>query len=124
LETTYIHRQDHQKILEDLNFTCEMQKRIYSEKIKYYHTLLEEVNEREHVSYVSNFDNTILNFTNSSIQDKSVFLVTNQEKSVERRKITEVKLLMKQEAIYNSFVFKENAVIGSIAKFKPKFLSK
>jgi hypothetical protein len=111
-------------MIDDLNFTCEMQKRIYSEKMKYYHTLLEEVNERENVANVSNFDNTILNFTNSSIQDKSVFLVTNQENSVERRKITEVIYFMNQEAIYNSFVFKENGVIGRIANFNPKFLSK
>ena len=75
-----------------------MQKRIFSEKINYYSNLLKE-SSRQNLSYISNFDNTIFNFTASSLINKSVFNNINEENSISKIKMidNEVKFIFKQK---------------------------
>ena len=124
LESEFIHIDDHKQMIEDIKFNFQMQKRIYSEKIKYFSSLLNEPTETQNLSYLSNFDNTLLNFTASSLIDKSVFLNSNQDNSFERKKATEVFIRLKKDDLYCSLIHKENIIVWNVNSFKPKFLKK
>jgi len=139
LDDNFVNISEHKQVIDDMNFNFEIKKRILSEKIKYFSTLLNESNNRQSISEISNYDNTIFNFTASSLIDKSVFLNTQNEFSQCQRKISEnvfmnaYNELSQNERkftenedfnIYCSTVMKENNVIGNIGCFQPKFFKK